>query len=106
MRIEYDNAARADILLHGGFIAETSIDIAARFPEAVVETIRLVAGAPAMGREVEWASDHLRGLRWVRVRGFPSHLLFYVPSERCIRIVRVLHGSRDLPRVFGPDRDM
>lgn len=35
-----------------------------------------------------------------RVPGFERHLIFYRESAAAIEIIRVLHGTRDLPGLF------
>jgi len=36
------------------------------------------------------------------LRGFPvgSHLIFYRPAVDGIEVIRVLHGARDIPKLF------
>jgi plasmid stabilization system protein ParE len=38
-----------------------------------------------------------------RVKGFESYLVFYLPLEAGIDVVRVLHGARDIDRVFAQE---
>ncbi len=35
-----------------------------------------------------------------RMRGFRKHLVFYRPLSNGAEIVRVIHGARDLERLF------
>jgi len=84
---------RADFDLDdiGDYIAEQSGDERA---EAVLltidEKIRLHATMPLAGRQ----RDELRE----GVRSFPvyNYVVFYRPLANGIRIIRILHGSRDL----------
>ena len=58
------------------------------------ETLRLIADFPGMGQ----ARPDLRP----RLRSFPVgvYLLFYRPLRGGIELLRMLHGARDLRRVF------
>ncbi len=42
----------------------------------------------------------LAGLRFLPVRGFEDILIFYVVHPDALRIVRVLHGKRDLKKIL------
>ena len=39
----------------------------------------------------------LAGLRSWPVKGFSDIRIYYLASEKLVRIVRVLHGKRDIP---------
>jgi hypothetical protein len=43
------------------------------------------------------------GLRSYRVSR-TQYLIFYRVHAKCVQIVRVVHGARDLPAVLAPDR--
>lgn len=36
------------------------------------------------------------------MKGFTSHLIFYRPINYGIEVVRVIHGARDIERLFEP----
>ena len=38
-----------------------------------------------------------------RVKGFEKHLVFYVPVERGIKILHIIHSAVDYNRVFEND---
>jgi toxin ParE1/3/4 len=67
---------------------------AIRFAQAFESTIVMLAGAPHLGRlRPDLGLPQTRS--W-RVRGFENYLLFYDILPEKVRILRVLHGSRDL----------
>ena len=82
------------------YLAESSaLDVALRFFnefESALERLRTFprSGAP-------WPTDNpeLEGLRRLQMRAFPVSI-FYRDTETHIRIVRVRHGSRDLPSLL------
>lgn len=56
------------------------------------ERFETLAGNPMQGRSASELSPDLR--RFV----YQSHVVFYVPKDKGIRIVRVLHQSMDMKR--------
>jgi toxin ParE1/3/4 len=56
-----------------------------------------------MGNPREFRDPALTGMRSWPIRGFGNHLVFYRPTDDGIEILRVLHGARDLRRVFNGD---
>jgi plasmid stabilization system protein ParE len=55
----------------------------------------ILVASPGIG----WRRDPLTGpgIRWWRVH---SYLLVYDPGSKPLRVIRVLHGARDLERLF------
>lgn len=101
-------AARADLLAQWGYFADEvqDIDLADHFLRATEQTFRTLARSPGMGRPRKFSPNKLKGLRSWRVDGFPKYLIFYRPQkkESGVEIVRVLHGMRDLERMFGEEK--
>ncbi len=58
-----------------------------------VQLIQLTAN-PKLGRERKEIRAGLRSI------AYTSHVIFYRIRTDHIRVVRILHGSRDLPRFF------
>ena len=89
------NEAHADLDTLWLYVAERGgIETADRLIDAIIERFPLLASTPGMGFARE---DFAPGLR-----SFPvgDYLIFYRRVSGRIDIVRVLHGSRDLPRFF------
>jgi len=42
-------------------------------------------------------------MRQWRIKGFDNHLIFYLPFQDGVFIVRVLHGAMDWWRLMGID---
>ena len=89
--------AETDILEIWDYIAEDSLAAADRWVDQLDEQFRVLATQPMMGR----ARDELAP----GVRSFPfgHYVVFYVPLDYGIDIVRVLHGARDIDAVFNPE---
>lgn len=97
-RVQIAERAVEDLAEYYAFLAAESRSAAERFLLRADETFRLLAGSPQIGRP--WVSSHVRLAR-VRVwpvSGFPKVLAFYRPMKAGIKVLRVMHGSRDLDR--------
>ncbi len=96
MRARYTLTPTAlrDLLGIWTFIGEEDLRAADRLVEQVHEKLRLLAENPGTGR----SRDELaRGLR-----SFPCgpYIIFYRIIENGVEVMRVIHGARDLPRLF------
>lgn len=87
--------AAVDILDIWDYIAEDSAAAADRWVDKLDEKFNLIATQPLMGRAREELAASLRSFP------FGRYVIFYVPVEDGIDVVRVLHGSRDIDAVFS-----
>ena len=87
--------AAADILDIWDRIAEDSVAAADRWVDKLDEKLHLIATQPLMGR----ARDELLA----NLRSFPfgRYVIFYLPLEDGIDVVRLLHSARDIDTFFG-----
>jgi toxin ParE1/3/4 len=102
-RIIVHDEARFDVIDQAYYIAEDSLSAADRFIEAVDAAYQRLAAMPGMGAIREYGNPKLKGMRMWPVPGFEKHLIFYHASETELRIIRVLHGARDIARIFQHD---
>ena len=72
--------------------------MALRFLDSVEEAVRVISRNPAAGSPRSFAN--LPGLRSWPVPWFEDIRVYYVHTAGVLRIVRVLHGSRDLGRIL------
>ncbi len=89
-------AARADLLEIGDFIAQDDPRRAASFLAEIEARMRAVAERPGSFPGRDELHEGLRAARHGR------YLIFFVEEGDEVRVVRVLHGARDLPRAFEP----
>lgn len=75
-------------------IAQDNPDAADRVLDAIDDRCTLLAQFPRLGTSRD---ELLPGLRSSPVG---SYLVFYLPLPDGIEVIRVLHGSRDLDRLF------
>lgn len=92
--------ARLDLLQHFVYIGEQSWDAASRFLTAAQDACKLLARMPGAGAVREFKNPKASGMRSWPIKGFENYLIFYLKTDTGIEIVRVLHGARDLDRVF------
>ena len=89
--------AAEDIAAVWDFIADDNPDAADQWVDQLDTQLRLLATQPLLG----CARDELAP----GIRSFPfgRYLVFYLPISDGIDVVRVLHGTRDVDKVFGED---
>jgi toxin ParE1/3/4 len=91
-------AAREDILRQYEYYLIEADDehVVARFLSAVESTVARVCRQPGVGAPKMLRNLKLAGLRSSPVRGFSDIRVYYLVSEKLLRVVRVLHGKRDI----------
>ena len=73
------------------FIGEqVNLELAERYFDAVDETCRQLVKHPKMGTRNESGNAPLKSIRRFPVSGFEMYLVFYLPHEHGIDVVRVL----------------
>jgi toxin ParE1/3/4 len=97
-------AARLDLIEHFVHLADhAGTDTAERFLEHAQTSFDDLALQPTMGAPLTLRHPDLGGLRKWRVKGFDNHMIFYMPRQDGVSIVRVLHASRDWWGLLGID---
>ena len=76
------------------YIAEDSLDRAITFLRKLYEQMEKLATNPNMGRRRDELLPELRSLP------YGNYLIFYVPLDDGVDVVRVLNGARDLEALF------
>jgi toxin ParE1/3/4 len=95
--------AEYDIIDHAYYLAENSMKTSLRFRKAVRDACEQLAEMPGLGALRDYKNSLLVGLRMWPVPGFQNYLLFYIPREEFVEIVRVLHGAQDIESIFSPE---
>jgi plasmid stabilization system protein ParE len=99
MQLRVSEAAALAIIDQTNYYLQAAdISVASRWESAVDEAIRSLLNQPQRGAQCSFGDAALSDLRWIMVRGFPRHMVFYryLPAEQMILIVHVLHGARNL----------
>jgi toxin ParE1/3/4 len=91
----------ADILDQSDWYeAPADSSLAQRWEEAVTTKLLRITRRPGAGSLCTCSVEEPRGTRRVLVAGFARHLVFYQSRKGEIFVLRVLHGARDLERLF------
>lgn len=98
MKVIIRPTAREDILRQYRYylIEQDAGDAAERFLEAIQVAIKQLCKHPGIGTPKALQNPALAGLRSWPVKGFSAIRVYYLTSEKMLRIVRVLHGKRDI----------
>lgn len=103
-KVRQHAAARRDLLEHFVYLAESAgLNVADRFLTHAEASFNDLSEQPMIGASLRLPAPELAGLRKWRVKGFDDFLIFYVPRDDGVSIVRVLHGSRDWWSLLGID---
>jgi toxin ParE1/3/4 len=95
-RVRKHSRAKRDLVEHYIYLAEHSNeDLADRFLRRAEESFCDLARYPDMGVALNLLAPRLAGMRKWRVRDFEAFLIFYLPHEDGVSIVRVLHAAQD-----------
>ncbi|MGA2672842.1 MAG: type II toxin-antitoxin system RelE/ParE family toxin [Terracidiphilus sp.] len=98
MNVYVRTSAREDILRQYSYysIEKDAARVAERFLEAVQSAIEMLCRMPRAGAPKMLENPALAGLRSWPVRGFSAIRIYYLHAGDELRIVRVLHGKRDI----------
>jgi toxin ParE1/3/4 len=78
---------------------------ALRFLKAARRTVKQLAAMPGIGALRDYDNPALIGLRVMLVSGFRNYGIYYLTTSEAVIVLRVLHGARDLDRIFAPEKD-
>jgi toxin ParE1/3/4 len=90
-RIRFTHSAEADLLELWVTIAEENLTAADEILDAIQAATTLLGTQPEMGRARPELAD---GLRSLPTR--TPYLIFYLPDDDGLLVVRVLHHARDI----------
>jgi len=95
VKVEVLPRAEADIIRQFRYylVDQDAPMIAVRFREAVIESINQLKGHPRIGSLFRGS---IPGLRSWPVRGFDMIRIYYLADPGKLRVIRVLHGKRDV----------
>jgi len=97
VRIRFHVAAENDLDDIWHFIALDDPKEATKLVDAIGESLNALLTFPGAGRKRD---DLAPGLRSWPV-AYP-YIVFYMVTKSELQIARILHGSRDLPKLFDP----
>ncbi len=92
--------ARLELLQIFIHIGEQNLSAAEKFTAAAEADCETLARMPGIGRMREFARPDLSDIRSWPIGGFNDYLIFYRPTASGIDVLRVIHGARDIDRIF------
>ena len=102
MKVSYRQAASDDVVRQFRYYLATLNlpDVAVRFRTAVRRTIQSLQQHPMVGPRYRSTNPQLQTLRTWAVAGFEAIRIYYLLEEDTIRVIRILHGKRDVKRIL------
>ena len=100
-------AARDNILRQFRYylVDQDTPEVANRWFEAVEKSIDKILRTPNAGAPKPLSNESLAGLRSWPVEEFEDIRIYYLVEENTLRVVRVLHGKRDIRRILEREEE-
>jgi toxin ParE1/3/4 len=101
-RLVFSDASIADIVEQADWYAiQSGRRLGRRWEKSVTSAISHVLQHPGVGAFCRFRSSAIKDLRRITISGFPKHLIFYRFDDGEVFVLRVVHGARDLERLFS-----
>ncbi len=101
LKLFFRPKARSDALEIVNFIGHDDPRAASEFLSALEFTCKSIAVLPEIGSRRSYRHSALKDVRMLPVKKFNNYLIFYQPAPGAIDVIRIIHGARDLPTLFG-----
>jgi plasmid stabilization system protein ParE len=88
-----------DIAGHSRYIAESNLDSALCFLDAIEATVEMLCLFPEAGGAVPTTRPDAEGLRAKLVNGFGNYVILYFVTAETIDIARVIRGGQELDQI-------
>ena len=92
-----------DLIELATYIAEDNLEASDRFLAAAETTFKQLGKMPGMGKPCQFSHPNLAGVRQQAIKGFKNYLVFYLPSDSGVEILRVIYGGRDIEAMLDED---
>jgi toxin ParE1/3/4 len=100
---ELTDEADADMDSQYEYLVSGNPTAARRFYRAARQRFQQLADFPGIGAPRSARNPLLAALRMATIRGFPQ-LVYYLPADHGVLILRVLHGAQDVNAIFDIDK--
>jgi plasmid stabilization system protein ParE len=102
VKISYRQAARDDLIRQFRYylVDQDRPELALRFRESVRRTVQWLRQHPRVGPQYRPSPSRLQNLRSWPVAGFEVIRIYYVLEEDAVRVIRILHGTRDVTSIL------
>ena len=87
------------------YIRQHNPRAALRFLDVAEAAFHQLAAMPGLGTPYDPSTPAFTGLRYHPISKFKNYIVFYQADEHGIRVLRVLHGARDLGGILAEELD-
>lgn len=108
MKVSYRQVAKDDVVRQFRYYLVTLNlpEIALRFRDSVRRTIQELRRYPHVGASYHSNNPRLQDLRSWPVIGFESIRIYYLLDQDAIKVVRILHGKRNVRHILDHEEDV
>ncbi len=99
-KVYRERLAEQDLTSHVLYLLEQRPEAALRFIDAVERAFERLSEMPEIGTPRTFDNPRLEGVRLWVVPEFEKYLIFYQFIQDNIRVLRVLHSSRDIQTIM------
>jgi len=103
MSINFDPRAQVDVEIAIDELREWRATAAERFVDRLDKAIATLERMPHFAPPYEPPNPAFAEMRVYPIRNDFGYEVFYQPTTDGIRVLRVLHGSRNIAAIFDPD---
>lgn len=82
------------------YIDQANPEAAIAVREDILSSAQVLGMHPGLGIRPRFSSSKFAGVRFLPASRYSSYLLFYRELTDEVEVLRVLHGSRNLPSLF------
>ena len=102
MKITYRESARDDLTRQFRYYLVTLNlpEVAARFKEAAKKTAQAIREHPHAGPPYRLRNPQFQNLRSWPVTGFDAIRFYFLVENDAIRVIRILHGKREVRKIL------
>ena len=106
MKVTYRQASRDDLIRqYRYYLVKLELPHGAvQFLDAVKSTVKELSQHPLIAAPYQTQNHELRGLRCWPVEGFEDPRIYFVVKEGAMRVIRILHGKRDVRSILEKER--
>jgi len=106
VKVSYRQAASDDVVRQFRYYLVTLNlpEVAVRLGDAVRHTIQSLLQHPLVGPRFYSSNPQLQNLRTWPVAGFEAIRIYYLLEKDTLKVIRILHGKRDVKRIVVGER--
>ena len=100
LKITKTPLAERDIIDNYVYIAKDNPKAADNFCDAIYETLMQISITPLIGVSHVSGNSKLQNIRIFPVSNYRNYLIFYIPTDDEIKVIRIIRRERDLSKLI------